>query len=78
MVFDFEMDPSQTWGTISLRVGDGWANLAGADAQYDITSGQTVLEVAFTQEMLDDLNARNGLVLTGANYTLKKLTLKLE
>ncbi len=78
LVFDFEIDPSQTWGTISLRVGDGWANLAGAEAQYDITSGQTVLEVAFTQEMLDDLNARNGLVLTGANYTLKKLTLKLE
>jgi len=64
------------WGCISLRHGDSWANLpAPIPGQYDLTDDEGVLTAVFTQEVLDDIIANGGLVITGDNYILTKVTI---
>lgn len=77
MIFDFTQDSSQGWWQLALRHGDGWADLP-ENSFFELAAGQTQLEVPLTQAMLDDLIANGGLVLTGCNYTLTKITLKTE
>ena len=77
MIFDFTQDSSQGWWQIALRHGNGWADLP-ENSFFELAAGQTQLEVPLTQLMLDDLIANGGLVLTGCNYTLTKITLKTE
>jgi hypothetical protein len=68
-------NPGQ-WGCISLRHGDSWGNLPDPiPGQYDLDEDEGVLSVVFTQNVLDDLIANNGLVITGDNYTLTKVTI---
>lgn len=63
------------WWCISLRHADGWANLPDPiPSQYDNPSSP--LEVMLTKEVLDDLVANNGLVITGSEYRLDKITLE--
>ena len=67
------------WGCISLRHGDSWGNLpAPIPGQYDLSDDEGMLEVTLTQEVLDDLNANGGLVITGDNYELMKVTTPIE
>ena len=77
MIFDFTQDSSQGWWQIALRHGNGWADLP-ENSFFELAAGQTQLEVPLTRTMLDDLIANGGLVLTGCNYTLTKITLKTE
>ena len=77
MIFDFTQDSSQGWWQLALRHGDGWADLP-ENSFFELAAGQSQLEVPLTQAMLDDLIANGGLVLTGCNYTLTKITLKTE
>lgn len=77
MVMDFTEDASQGWWQIALRHGDNWGDLP-ENTFFDLEAGQTSLEVELTQLMLDDLIAYNGLVITGCNYTLTKITLVKE
>ena len=77
MIFDFTQDSSQGWWQIALRHGDSWGDLP-ENTFFELTQGQTQLEVPLTQAMLDDLLANGGLVITGCNYTLTKVTLKTE
>lgn len=70
------VDASADWWCVSLRVGgDNWGNLAGVPAQYDKMS---VVYVELTQEIIDDLVARSGLVITGTGYILNKVELYEE
>lgn len=66
-------DPEAENWVLSLRVGDGWDFLAGVpqylNKVYDYT-------VTLTQEMIDDLVARGGLVVQGDNYTMRMITVK--
>ena len=62
------------WWCISLRHGDSWGALAGVPGQYD--SPESPLGVVLTQEIIDDLVACNGLVVTGTGYILEKISLK--
>lgn len=63
------------WWCISLRHGDGWNALpAPIAAQYD-TPG-SCLEIALPQNVLDDLAANGGLVITGDGYTMTKVTIE--
>lgn len=63
------------WWCISLRHGDGWANLPDPiPAQYD--NPASPLEVTLTAEVLADLVANGGLVITGSEYRLEKITLE--
>ncbi len=60
------------WWCVSLRHGDGWGNIPALPAQYDTPEGG-VLTVEFTQEVLDDIIAHNGLVISGSGYILTKI-----
>ena len=69
------IDPS-AWWCVSFRHGDGWANLPGdVGAQIDTPEGG-VAEITLSQEIVNDLNANGGLVITGDGYTLTKVTLE--
>ena len=72
----FEMEPTVaagSWWCISLRHGDAWGALAGVPGQYD--SPESPLDVELTQEILDDLIASNGLIITGTGFILKQVSL---
>ena len=73
----FHMTPTVdegAWWCISLRHGDSWGGLAGVPGQYD--SPESPMGVKLTQEILDDLKASNGLVITGTGFELTKVSLK--
>lgn len=68
-----------SWACISLRHGNGWGNLPDPiSSQYDLADEEDsdVLEVQLSQGVLDDLVNNGGLVLTGDNYTLTKVTIE--
>ncbi len=63
------------WWCISLRYGNGWGNLPDPiPGQYDTPASP--LEVVFTQAVLDDLINNGGLVVTGSNFQLDKITIE--
>ncbi|MCM1177157.1 MAG: IPT/TIG domain-containing protein [Clostridium sp.] len=78
IVLELEEDTSAGWWQVSFRHGDSWGNVPDLPGQYDLEAGQTSLEVVLTQTLLDDLIANGGLVLTGCNYTLKKVIIRTE
>lgn len=68
--------PSADWWCISLRVGEGWVNLNGVPTQYDKPG---IVYVELTQEIIDDLVARGGLIIQGdGGYTITKVELYEE
>ena len=74
--FYYKKNNPGNWGCISLRHGDSWGNLPSPiPGQYDLDEDEGVLGVVFAQEVLDDIVANGGLVLTGDNYTLTKVTI---
>jgi len=73
--FYYKKNTAGAWGCISLRHGDSWGNLpAPIPGQYDLSDDEGMLEVTFTQEVLADIIANGGLVITGDNFTLSKVT----
>jgi hypothetical protein len=75
--FYYKKNTAGAWGCISLRHGDSWGNLpAPIPGQYDLSDDEGMLEVTFTQEVLADIIANGGLVITGDNYTLTRVTAK--
>ncbi len=70
----FTEDSSQTYWQI--RIGNGsWSALPGTEDQYDLEEGATSFTVTLTQAMIDELTDNGGLVLTGCNYIVSKITL---
>ena len=77
--FYYKKNTAGAWGCISLRHGDSWGELpAPIPAQYDLYDDEGMLEVTFTQEVLADIIANDGLVITGDNYTLSKVTYPID
>lgn len=76
--FYYEKIDASAWGCISLRHGDGWGALPDPiPGQYDFPDGASgVIEVQLSADVLADLVANGGLVLTGDNYILKEVTLE--
>lgn len=75
----FAVDEGAGWGCI--RLGDGsWNALPnhpdGDGGQFDLTQDQTTLEYVLSEDALAALVAGNGMVITGANYTLTKVAIK--
>lgn len=63
------------WWCVSLRHGDGWGNLPDPiPSQYDNPSNP--LEVELTANVIDDLVANGGLVISGSTFTLNKVTIE--
>ncbi len=80
-IITFYMTPTVAdgaWWCISLRHGENWGNLpAPVPGQYD-SPADGILKVELTREILDDLIANGGLVLTGDGYILSKVTVEWE
>ena len=78
VMFYFKKNNPGQWGCISLRHCKDWGNLpAPIPGQYDLDEDEGVLSVVFPQNVLDDIIANNGLVITGDNYTLTKVAVPL-
>ncbi len=64
------------WWCVSLRHGNGWGELpAPVQGQYD-SPENGIVSVTLTREVLDDLIANGGLVITGSNFILNKVTVE--
>ena len=78
MILRLELEatkPAGEWWCVSLRHGDSWGNIPGLPGQYD-TPAESPMGVKLTQEVVDDLVASGGLVITGTGFTLTKVSLK--
>ena len=65
------------WACISLRSGTSWNNLpAPIASQYDLNEDEGKVEVSIAANVLQDLIDKHGLVVTGDNCTLTKITLE--
>lgn len=65
------------WACISLRSGTSWNNLpAPIASQYDLNEDEGKVEVSIAANVLQDLIDNHGLVVTGDNCTLTKITLE--
>ena len=74
--FYYKKNTPGAWGCISLRHGQDWAALPEPiPSQYDLAEDEGVLSVTFPQNVLDDIIANGGLVITGDNFTLTKVTI---
>lgn len=74
--FYYKKNTPGSWACISLRHGDSWGNLPDPiPGQYDLDEDEGVLKVTFPQNVLDDIIANGGLVITGDNYTLTRVTI---
>lgn len=77
LYFTFSVKDGEGWACISLRHGEGWGNLPGDVAsQVDFGPGDNIWTLELTQEIIDDLNANGGLVITGDHITITKVGLK--
>jgi hypothetical protein len=77
-VYGYMTNPSNYWGCISLRHGNGWGNLPDSQSgQMDWGPDDTSCSLTLTQEIIDDLNANGGLVITGDNITVTQITLSI-
>lgn len=66
------------WWCVSLRHGDSWGNLPDPiPGQYD-NPENGILSVKLTQNVLDDIIANGGLVISGSEFILNKVTLEWE
>jgi hypothetical protein len=74
----YEKKDASAWGCASLRHGDGWGNLPdNFGAQYDFPEASGVWEITLSQAVIDDLaNNNQGLIITGTNFIIKKVTLE--
>lgn len=75
LVFDITRQDQSAWACLSLRTGTSWEEFS-TPIKIEIPEGATTVEVPFTQAMLDEMLNDNGLVLTGDNYTLTKITVR--
>lgn len=77
LVIEVEQDASVDYWQLSLRHATDWGNIPEF-TDINMTQGQTEVKIEIYPEMLADIQANNGLVFTGCNYTLKKVTLITE
>lgn len=61
------------WYCIALRHGDSWGELPGQPGQFD--SPAMPFDFELTQEILDDLVAKSGLVISGSNFKILQVSL---
>jgi hypothetical protein len=72
------LTPDMSAGWSQIRVGNGsWTALPGTDDVNPLTGEDTKFSVTLTQAMIDELNSAGGLVICGAYFTIKKITLSI-
>ena len=78
VMFYYKKNNPGQWGCISLRHGKDWGGLPSPiPGQFDLDEDEGVLSITFPKNVLDDIIANNGLVITGDNYTLTKVAVPL-
>lgn len=66
------------WWCVSLRHADGWGNLPEPiPGQYD-NPEDGIVSVTLTADVLADIIGKNGLVITGSEFVLNKVTIEWE
>lgn len=72
------LTPDMSEGWSQIRVGNGsWAALPGTPDTTPLTAEDTKFSVTLTQAMIDEMVANGGLVVCGAYFTIKKITLSI-
>ncbi len=72
------LTPDMSAGWSQIRVGNGsWTALPGTDDVNPLTAEDTKFSVTLTQAMIDEMVANGGLVVCGAYFTIKKITLSI-
>lgn len=75
--FYYTKNTAGAWACISLRHGQDWGSLPDPiPGQYDLDGDTGKVEVTFTSAVLKDIVDNGGLVITGDNYTLTKVTIE--
>lgn len=75
MRFYYQKIDASAWGCLSLRHGNSWGALPEPiPGQYDFTEAEGCIEVVFTANVLADIIDNGGLVMTGDNFILTKVT----
>ena len=74
LTFYIEISGPNDWHQFALRHGDSWGELP-TPVFVELAADQTKVEYTITQEMLDDVIANGGLIITGTSYILKKVTI---
>ena len=69
-------DMSEGWSQIRI-VNGSWAALPGTPDTAPLTAEDTKYSVTLTQAMIDEMVANGGLVICGAYFTVKKITLSI-
>lgn len=77
LLLEFTEDASAEWWQIQLRHGQDWGQLV-EPVHLDLEAGQTSAEIVLTEANLQDIIDNGGLVITGCNYILSKITLITE
>lgn len=68
-----EYETADYW---KIRFGNGsWAALPGSGGDISLEAGAKSYTLTLTQEMIDELVNNGGLVMTGCNYIIGKITL---
>lgn len=70
-------DWGESYWQLEFRKGDGWGNLT-EHIHVDLTADQTQVVIPITESLLNDLINNQGLVITGKEFTLTKITLRTE
>lgn len=83
LYFEVKKASAGSWGCLSLRHGTSWGSLVDANNsegknQYDLGDDEdsATIEFTLTQAAIDDLNANGGLVMTGDNLIVTKVSIK--
>lgn len=72
------LTPDMSAGWSQIRVGNGsWAALPGTPDTTPLTAEDSKFSVTLTQAMIDEMVANGGLVVCGAYFTIKKITLSI-
>jgi len=65
----------EEWWQLALRHGTSWGELP-TPVYINLTKDQKVVEYVLDQATIDDLLANGGMVITGKEYTLTKITIE--
>lgn len=77
LVAEIVEDPSSTWWQFQMSSATKWEDLS-EPVFIELLPGQTEVTVELTESRLQELQDKDGLIIRGSNYTLKKVTLRQE
>ena len=74
----YTLDTSQGYWQMRIAKGSGWSALPTTNDPIDLAAGTESYTLTLTSEILNALVNEGGLILTGCNYTVTKITFIVE